>query len=174
MAAARQSGSGAPEAARTIVAELCAPRPQGRDIMYKGIKNIHFVGIGGIGMSGIAELLLNLGYHVAARTCARSDITAAWPRSGRASSRGTPRRTSAGAEVVVTSSAVRADNVEVAEARALGVPVIPRAEMLAELMRLKYGIAVAGATARRRRPRWWPRCSPRRPRPHGGGRGQVK
>jgi UDP-N-acetylmuramate--alanine ligase len=113
--------------------------------MYKGIKNIHFVGIGGIGMSGIAELLLNLGYHVSGSDLRESDITRRLAGLGAVVEAGHAPGNVAGAEVVVISSAVKADNVEVAEARKLGVPVIPRAEMLAELMRLKYGIAVAGA-----------------------------
>jgi UDP-N-acetylmuramate--alanine ligase len=113
--------------------------------MYKGIKRIHFVGIGGIGMSGIAELLLNLGYHVSGSDLRQSDITRRLGRLGATVSTGHAPENVAGAEVVVISSAVKDDNLEVAEARKLGVPVIPRAEMLAELMRLKYGIAVAGA-----------------------------
>ncbi|MFH0809231.1 MAG: UDP-N-acetylmuramate--L-alanine ligase [Pseudomonadota bacterium] len=113
--------------------------------MYKGISRIHFVGIGGIGMSGIAELLLNLGYHVSGSDLRVSDITRRLGRLGAHVSVNHAAENVAGAEVVVTSSAVKTGNVEVAEARRLGVPVIPRAEMLAELMRLKYSIAVAGA-----------------------------
>jgi len=113
--------------------------------MYKGIKNIHFVGVGGIGMSGIAELLLNLGYHVSGSDVRSIDITRRLAGLGATIRKGHAPENVGGAEVVVTSSAVRADNVEVVEARKLGIPVIPRAEMLAELMRLKYGIAVAGA-----------------------------
>src|SRR3972149_679726 len=113
--------------------------------MYKGIKNIHFVGIGGIGMSGIAELLLNLGYHVSGSDLRDTDLTRRLGRLGARVQVGHLPENVAGAEVVVISSAVKAENVEVAEARKQGIPVIPRAEMLAELMRLKYGIAVAGA-----------------------------
>ena len=113
--------------------------------MYKGIKNIHFVGIGGIGMSGIAELLLNLGYHVSGSDLKETDITRRLGGLGAQVRVGHAPENVAGAEVVVISSAVKEGNVEVGEARKLGVPVIPRAEMLAELMRLKYGIAVAGA-----------------------------
>src|SRR5882724_12328844 len=91
--------------------------------MFAKIQRVHFVGIGGIGMSGIAERLLNLGAVVF---------------------EGHATENVAGADVVVTSSAINAGNPEVEEARRLHVPVIQRAEMLAELMRLKYGIAIAG------------------------------
>ena len=105
---------------------------------------MHFVGIGGSGMSGIAEVLLNLGYTVSGSDLKRSGVTAHLEKSGARVFEGHQAAHVAGAQVVVTSSAVRPDNPEVVEARARGVPVIPRAEMLAELMRLKYGIAVAG------------------------------
>jgi UDP-N-acetylmuramate--alanine ligase len=98
--------------------------------LYQKKYNIHFVGIGGIGMSGIAELLLNLDYKVSG-----SDLRFEGHR---------PEQIQ-GADVVVISSAVKADNPEVVAARDAVIPVIPRAEMLAELMRLKYSIAVAGA-----------------------------
>jgi UDP-N-acetylmuramate--alanine ligase len=108
-------------------------------------KHIHFVGIGGIGMSGIAEVLLNLGYTVSGSDLGASDITQRLQRLGAIVHEGHAAAHIQGANVVVTSSAVQPDNVEVVTARAFHIPVIPRAEMLAELMRMKYGIAVAGA-----------------------------
>ncbi len=113
--------------------------------MYGRIKRIHFVGIGGIGMSGIAEVLLNLGYTVSGSDLRASRTTERLASLGARIHIGHDPSNIAGAEVVVTSSAVKADNPEVTAARAAGLPVIPRAEMLAELMRLKYGIAVAGS-----------------------------
>jgi len=112
--------------------------------MFAKIQRVHFVGIGGIGMSGISEVLLTLGYKVSGSDLKLSPITARLAKLGAAIFEGHRRENVAGAEVVVTSSAIAAENVEVAEAHRLHVPVIPRAEMLAELMRLKYGIAVAG------------------------------
>lgn len=108
-------------------------------------RRVHFVGIGGIGMSGIAELLLNLGYEVSGSDAKGSDITERLERLGAAIHRGHDARHVGNADVVVTSSAIDPDNPEVAEARRRNIPVIPRAEMLAELMRLQRGIAVAGA-----------------------------
>ena len=112
--------------------------------MFAKIQHVHFVGIGGIGMSGIAEVLLNLGYKVSGSDLKSSSITGRLASLGAIIFDGHQAENVAGAEVVVTSSAVRPDNPEVERARELRVPVIPRAEMLAELMRLKYGIAVAG------------------------------
>jgi UDP-N-acetylmuramate--alanine ligase len=106
---------------------------------------IHFVGIGGIGMSGIAEVLLNLGYAVSGSDLKGSDTTRRLAALGGRIAEGHAAAHVADADVVVTSSAVRRDNPEVAEARARKIPVIPRAEMLAELMRLKYGVAIAGS-----------------------------
>ena len=106
---------------------------------------IHFVGIGGIGMSGIAEVLLNLGYAVSGSDLKDSDITRRLAALGGRIHQGHAPSNLGGADVVVVSSAVRRDNPEVAEARARRVPVIPRAEMLAELMRLKHGVAIAGS-----------------------------
>ena len=105
---------------------------------------MHFVGIGGIGMSGIAEVLLNLGYKVSGSDLKPSPVTQRLASLGAIIFEGHRAENVSGAEVVVVSSAVRAENPEVAAARAAHIPVIPRAEMLAELMRLKYGIAVAG------------------------------
>lgn len=112
--------------------------------MFAKIQKIHFVGIGGIGMSGIAEVLLNLGYKVSGSDLKNSPITQRLATLGAQIFKGHSAANVTDAEVVVTSSAILADNPEVSEARNLHIPVIPRAEMLAELMRLKYGIAVAG------------------------------
>lgn len=108
-------------------------------------KRIHFVGVGGIGMSGIAELLVNLGYAVSGSDQKRSELTDRLASMGVSVGIGHAAAHVGAADVVVVSSAVREDNPEVVEARARRVPVIPRAEMLAELMRLRFGIAVAGA-----------------------------
>ncbi len=112
--------------------------------MFAKIQRIHFVGIGGIGMSGIAEVLLNLGYEVSGSDLKSSTITQRLSGLGAVTFEGHRAENTAGAEVVVTSSAIAPDNPEVVEARRLHIPVIQRAEMLAELMRLKYGIAIAG------------------------------
>ena len=108
-------------------------------------KHIHFVGIGGIGMSGIAELLLNLGYEVSGSDLKDSPVTNRLSDLGGRFFSGHRKENMEGADVVVYSSAVPGDNPEILEAKERYVPVIPRAEMLAELMRLKYGVAVAGA-----------------------------
>jgi len=113
--------------------------------MYQKKYHIHFVGIGGIGMSGIAELLLNLGYKVSGSDTASTDITDRLKSLGGTVYKGHHGSRIEGADVVVISSAIRPDNPEVMAAAQASVPVIPRAEMLAELMRLKYSIAVAGA-----------------------------
>jgi UDP-N-acetylmuramate--alanine ligase len=112
--------------------------------MFAKIQRIHFVGIGGIGMSGIAEVLLNLGYQISGSDLKNSAVTQRLATLGATTFEGHAAANIAGADVVVTSSAISVDNPEVAEARRLHVPVIQRAEMLAELMRLKYGIAIAG------------------------------
>jgi UDP-N-acetylmuramate--alanine ligase len=112
--------------------------------MFAKIQRIHFVGIGGIGMSGIAEVLLNLGYRVSGSDLKSSAVTQRLAGLGAAIFEGHRAQNLEGAEVVVTSSAIAAQNPEVAEAHKLHIPVIQRAEMLAELMRLKYGIAIAG------------------------------
>src|ERR1700722_12382629 len=112
--------------------------------MFAKIQRIHFVGIGGIGMSGIAEGLLNLGYKVSGSDLRSSPVTQRLAGMGAAIFEGHHAENILGAEVVVTSSAIAAENPEVAEAHRLHVPVIQRAEMLAGLMRLKYGIAIAG------------------------------
>ena len=112
--------------------------------MFAKIQRIHFVGIGGIGMSGIAEVLLNLGYKISGSDLKSSAVTQRLATLGAQTFEGHQAANIAGADVVVTSSAISIDNPEVAEARRLHTPVIQRAEMLAELMRLKYGIAIAG------------------------------
>lgn len=114
--------------------------------MYSKSKHIHFVGIGGIGMSGIAELLLNLGYRISGSDLQESDITRRLQALGGTLHIGHDAAWINGADVVVISSAIAADNPEVEAAVNSVIPVIPRAEMLAELMRLtKFGIAIAGS-----------------------------
>jgi UDP-N-acetylmuramate--alanine ligase len=112
--------------------------------MFAKIQRIHFVGIGGIGMSGIAEILLNLGYNISGSDLKNSAATQRLAALGASTFEGHAASNVTGADVVVTSSAISIDNPEVAEARQQHIPVIQRAEMLAELMRLKYGIAIAG------------------------------
>ena len=112
--------------------------------MFAKIQRVHFVGIGGIGMSGIAEVLLNLGYKVSGSDLRQSALTARLATMGASVREGHCAENVAGAEVVIISSAVGRDNPEVIAAHQQHIPVIQRAEMLAELMRLKYGIAIAG------------------------------
>src|SRR5271156_1709897 len=114
-------------------------------VSFRNFQRIHLVGIGGIGMSGIAEVLLTLGYSVSGSDTKPSNITERLQNLGATIYSGHKAANVNGAHVVVISSAVKGDNAEVLEAHKLKIPVIPRAEMLAELMRLKYGIAVAGA-----------------------------
>jgi UDP-N-acetylmuramate--alanine ligase len=113
--------------------------------MFHKIRNIHFVGIGGTGMSGIAEVLANLGYEVSGSDLADGDSVRRLRRLGCRIAIGHTKENLGDAQVVVVSSAVNYGNPEVAAARDAAIPVIPRAEMLAELMRMKFGIAVAGA-----------------------------
>ena len=113
--------------------------------MFFKIQHLHFVGIGGIGMSGIAEVLLNLGYQISGSDLKLSPTTDRLARLGARITEGHAAANIAGAKAVVVSSAVEARNPEVMEARRLQIPVIPRGELLAELMRLKYGIAIAGS-----------------------------
>lgn len=112
--------------------------------MKHKVKHIHFVGIGGAGMSGIAEVLLNLGYQISGSDSASSTATQRLVELGATIALGHDAANIAGAQCVVTSTAVKSDNPEVLAARSKRVPVIPRALMLAELMKLKQGIAVAG------------------------------
>ncbi|NNL41167.1 MAG: UDP-N-acetylmuramate--L-alanine ligase [Desulfobacterales bacterium] len=113
--------------------------------MYLKKYHIHFVGIGGIGMSGIAELLINLGYKVSGSDEKSSEITRRLKKLGGIIFKGHRKNQIGNSDVVVVSSAIDDKNPEVAAARETSIPVIPRAEMLAELMRLKYSVAVAGA-----------------------------
>ncbi|MDH5444891.1 MAG: UDP-N-acetylmuramate--L-alanine ligase [Gammaproteobacteria bacterium] len=108
------------------------------------IKRIHFVGIGGVGMSGIAEVLLNLGYEVSGTDIAENATTKRLKGNGALIQLGHASEHVIGSDVVVVSSAVKEDNPEVVQARELRIPIVPRAEMLAELMRFRFGIAVAG------------------------------
>jgi UDP-N-acetylmuramate--alanine ligase len=112
--------------------------------LFAPSQRIHFIGIGGIGMSGIAEILLTMGYSVSGSDLKRSVVTDRLVGMGARIFEGHAASNAAASDVVVTSSAVAKDNPEVLEARERKIPVIQRAEMLAELMRLKYGIAVAG------------------------------
>jgi len=112
--------------------------------MFATSQHAHFIGIGGIGMSGIAEILLNLDMKVSGSDLRRGPVTDRLAQMGATIYEGHDAANIAGATVVVTSSAVSASNPEVIEARSRKIPVIQRAEMLAELMRLKYGIAIAG------------------------------
>ncbi|MFQ5667235.1 MAG: UDP-N-acetylmuramate--L-alanine ligase [Candidatus Binatia bacterium] len=115
------------------------------EALFKRSRHIHFVGIGGVGMSGIAEVLLNLGHHISGSDCIESEATRRLAQLGAQVTYGHHTETvHSGVDVVVISSAVKYSNPEVVQARALKIPVIPRAEMLAELMRMKCGIAVAG------------------------------
>ena len=113
--------------------------------MLGKIRRIHFVGIGGIGMSGIAEVLLNLGFTISGSDLKRTTVTDRLERMSARIFEGHAAANVHDAQVVVVSSAVTADNPEILEARGHQIPVIPRAEMLAELMRLKFSVAVAGA-----------------------------
>ena len=112
--------------------------------MKHKVKRVHFVGIGGAGMSGIAEVLLNLGYQVSGSDLAQTPVTTRLAKQGAQVFLGHAAEQIQGADAVVISTAVRGDNPEVAAARARRIPVVPRAIMLAELMRLRQGIAVAG------------------------------
>ena len=115
-----------------------------RDLMYRKVREIHFVGIGGIGMSGIAEVLLNLGYRISGSDLSESDITQRLSSIGARICKGHDASHVGSSHVVVTSTAVKADNPEVLEAHRRSIPVIPRAEMLAELLKMKFSIAVSG------------------------------
>ena len=112
--------------------------------MFAKLQRVHFVGIGGIGMSGIAEVLLNLGYKVSGSDQKVSSVTQRLAEMGAVIFEGHDAENVPGSDVVVASSAIPKDNPEIMRARELHIPVIQRAEMLAELMRLKYGIAIAG------------------------------
>ncbi len=119
-------------------------RPYAAHAMFRRSSRVHFVGIGGTGMCGIAEVLLNLGYEVSGSDIASNEAIFRLRGLGARVVPGHREENVAGADVLVYSSAVTGENVEVAEARRRKIPVIRRAEMLAELMRMKYGIGVAG------------------------------
>jgi UDP-N-acetylmuramate--alanine ligase len=126
--------------------------------MFGKIQRIHFVGIGGIGMSGIAEVLVNLGYQVSGSDLREGPVTDRLKAMGASIRLGHDAGCIEGAQAVVISSAVKADNPEVLAAHAAKIPVIPRGEMLSELMRMKQGVAVAGShgkTPRSSAPRAW-------------------
>ena len=110
--------------------------------MKHAVKHIHFVGIGGSGMSGIAEVLLTLGYTVSGSDAASNATTRRLAQLGAKVAHGHDAKQIAGADAVVVSAAVRTDNPEVMAARAQRVPIVPRAVMLAELMRLKQGLSL--------------------------------
>lgn len=112
--------------------------------MQRKVKRIHFVGIGGIGMSGIAEVLLNLGYSIIGSDQGESDITARLARLGARVFKGHSADNLDSSDVVVTSTAIKPDNPEVVKAHEMGIPVIPRAEMLAELLKMKFSVAISG------------------------------
>jgi UDP-N-acetylmuramate--alanine ligase len=112
--------------------------------LFRRVRRIHMIGIGGAGMSGIAEVLLNLGFSVSGSDLQSSEVTARLARLGASISKGHRAEHVRDCDVVVYSSAVRPENVEMRAARELRIPIIPRSEMLAELMRLKIGIAVSG------------------------------
>lgn len=114
-------------------------------LMQRKVKCIHFVGIGGIGMSGIAEVLINLGYKISGSDIQQSDTTMRLQKLGASVSLGHAAENTGNADVVVTSTAVKADNPEVLEAHRKNIPVIPRAEMLAELLKMKFSVAVSGS-----------------------------
>lgn len=113
--------------------------------MQRKVRQIHFVGIGGIGMSGIAEVLLNLGYAITGSDVSLSDITQRLTSLGAVIFSGHQASHLRDADVVVTSTAVKDDNPEVLEAHRRNIPVIPRAEMLAELLKMKFSVAVSGS-----------------------------
>src|SRR5580658_182114 len=113
--------------------------------MFFRPQHLHFTGIGGIGMSGIAEVLLNLGYQISGSDARLSPITERLAGMGARVYEGHQASNVAGARALVVSSAVDPQNPELLEARRLQIPIIPRGELLAELMRLKYGVAVAGS-----------------------------
>src|SRR5579875_3321450 len=113
--------------------------------MFFKPQHVHFVGIGGIGMSGIAEVLLTLGYQVSGSDLKLTPITDRLAKLGATIHLGHHAENVTGAKAVVVTSALDPQNPEVVEARRLQIPIIPRGELLSELMRLKFGIAIAGS-----------------------------
>lgn len=140
--ASTTSTSAAPSATPSSATNAAATALQ--HALFAHTMRVHFIGIGGIGMSGIAEILLTMGYAVSGSDLRGSATTERLARLGATIYVGHAAENAAASDVVVTSSAVAKDNPEVLEARARKIPVVQRAEMLAELMRLKYGIAIAG------------------------------
>ncbi len=132
-------------AARRLHPEAAEPAGRRGTLAFRKTSHLHFVGIGGTGMCGIAEVLLNMGFNVSGSDLKRTPVTERLARLGGRIFEGHKGKNVHGADVVVVSTAVKPDNVEVAEARRMAIPVIPRAEMLAELMRMKFGVAVAGS-----------------------------
>src|SRR5690606_2476444 len=121
-------------------------RTTGTGLMFRGrVRHVHFIGVGGIGMSGLAEILRTLEFDVSGSDLREGETTRRLTRLGVRIDVGHVAQNVRDADVVVYSSAIPAENPEMVEARALGIPVITRAEMLAELMRVKYGVAIAGS-----------------------------
>ena len=129
---------------RSVDTAVTKPKQYNIEMFFKP-QPVHFVGIGGIGMSGLAEVLLELGYPVSGSDLRFTPITERLVSKGARIKEGHAAENVGEAKAIVVSSAVRPDNPEVVEARRLGLPVIPRGELLAELMRLKYGIAIGGS-----------------------------
>jgi len=150
----RQESNGA--GARNGVSQTQPTGGLRRTSMFRKTQHIHLVGIGGAGMSGIAEVLLTLGYKVSGSDLQASDTTRRLEELGGRIFIGHQAPNIGESQVVVISSAVSTQNPEVLAAKAKQIPVIPRAEMLAELMRLKFGVAIAGAHGKLRRRPWSP------------------
>ena len=129
--------------------------------LAKAFPRVHFVGIGGVGMSGIAEVLCTLGYQVSGSDNADNAVTRRLASLGATISKGHAAANVLDADCVVVSSAIKPDNPELLEARSQRIPVVPRAEMLAELMRFKRGIAVAGTHGKTTTTRCSPACWPK-------------
>ena len=125
-------------------------------LMQRKVKRIHFVGIGGIGMSGIAEVLINLGYEISGSDMQSSDITKRLKKLGAKVSLGHSAQNVSKADVVVTSTAVRENNPEVVEARRKNIPVIRGRKMLAELLKMKFSISKFPAVTGRQNNQLWP------------------
>ena len=144
---------------RGIRSQISAGRQRlNRMTLFRKTQQIHLVGIGGAGMSGIAEVLLTMGYKVTGSDLHASETTKRLEELGGKVFIGHQESHVGEAQVVVISSAVAASNPEVVAAKAKQIPVIPRAEMLAELMRLKFGVAIAGAHGKPPPRRWLRMC----------------
>ncbi|HHH12848.1 MAG TPA: UDP-N-acetylmuramate--L-alanine ligase, partial [Thiolapillus brandeum] len=125
------------------MSERTMPRVHAAEAMGR-MRRLHFVGIGGAGMNGIAQVMLNLGYEISGSDLAENAATRRLAEQGATIHIGHDPANVQGADAVIISSAVTGENPEVAAARAARIPVVPRAEMLAEIMRFRYGVAVAG------------------------------